>query len=80
MARGARTDDLRDMEADTVQKLRDFLLIAEDLGHRRRALKIAADRLEDVVRDLRREAATPSAGAKKPPGGGEGGEGREKVS
>lgn len=45
----------------TVQGVRHYLAIASDIEARQAALRIAADRLEELAGELRREARSPSA-------------------
>lgn len=44
---------------DTLRAVEEYLARASDIEMHRGALRLAADRLEDVVRQLRQEAAQP---------------------
>lgn len=63
VAAGANAATLPPPEAETLQKLGDYLAVAEEVEIRRVALHLAADRLEDLARQLREEATSGAAGA-----------------
>lgn len=60
---GANPEELANLEPTTVQGLRAYLEVADQVEIRRAALRLAADRLTEMADELRNEAAQPDAGA-----------------
>lgn len=53
---GAKPEDLPEPEPGTLDGLRHYLRLRNDIEHRKAGLRLAADRLEEVAGDLRTEA------------------------
>jgi hypothetical protein len=61
-AAGARPEELTASQK-TIDGIRSYMAVADNVEARRAALRIAADRLEGVIQELRDEAKSPDAGA-----------------
>lgn len=58
---GAKPKDLPSPQPTSLAGMEHYLRLADDLEFRRAGLRIAADKLENVAGELRREAETLSA-------------------
>lgn len=70
-AAGREVKDIPDPSPATLRGLRNYLQSADDIGDQRRALGLAADRLEGLVRQLRDEAAAGQVQARRADPSGE---------
>lgn len=59
--RGGDPEELAGIQPDTLRALKMGTRLAKDEDFRRAVLRLASDRLESLVKQLRREAATPGA-------------------